>query len=456
MNTNQLIIMSTILIGAIGLSASSNVDRQLTTNAQGHVLTNINAWSADGQWLAYDVRTGDSFNGSRIEQVNVRTGEVRHIYTAVNGAMCGVVTCHPIEPLVIFIHGPEHPSPDWEYSFVHRRGAVVDTRRPGVARPLDAMNYAPPFVAGALRGGSHVHVFSPDGSWVSFTYEDAVLARLDADLSAPKHEPNQRNVGVAVPSGPVQVSQSHRRSHDGDWFSVLVTRTVGHPQPGSDEISKAFEEGWVGRDGYVRADGTRQRRALAFQGLVTAPNGRQHAEVFIVDLSDDLTRAGGTPLEGTPTTLPAPPLGVKQRRLTFTADRKFPGVAQSPRHWLRTSPDGTQIGFLMPDESGIVQLWTVSPLGGAPRQVTRNETDIASAFTWSADGRWASHIMDGSVCVTEMTNGRTQRLTAKGNAAEAPLPSACVFSPDGREIAYMRAVGADSERFTQIFVVTLP
>lgn len=110
----------------------------------------------------------------------------------------------------------------------------------------------------------------------------------------------------------------------------------------------------------------------------------------------------------------------------------------------------------MPDESGIVQLWTVSPLGGAPRQVTRNETDIASAFTWSADGRWASHIMDGSVCVTEMTNGRTQRLTAKGNAAEAPLPSACVFSPDGREIAYMRAVGADSERFTQIFVVTLP
>jgi hypothetical protein len=64
--------------------------------------------------------------------------------------------------------------------------------------------------------------------------------------------------------------------------------------------------------------------------------------------------------------------------------------------------------------------------------------------------------MDGSVCVTELATGRTERLTEKGSEADAPLPLACVFSPDGGSIAYLRAVGAEPVRFTQIFVVTLP
>ncbi len=43
---------------------------------------------------------------------------------------------------------------------------------------------------GALRGGSHVHVFSPDGSAVSFTYEDEVLARLGPGSG--EHQLNRR------------------------------------------------------------------------------------------------------------------------------------------------------------------------------------------------------------------------------------------------------------------------
>ena len=44
--------------------AATPVERQLTSAAQGHVLTNINCWSPDSQWLVYDVRTGDAFNPS--------------------------------------------------------------------------------------------------------------------------------------------------------------------------------------------------------------------------------------------------------------------------------------------------------------------------------------------------------------------------------------------------------
>jgi len=164
--------------------AATAVERQLSSAAQGHVLTNINCWSPDGQWLVYDVRTGDAFNGRFIEQVHTRTGEVQRLYEATQGAFCGVVTYSPADSRVVFIHGPENPTAEWAYHFTRRRGAVVDAARPGTARPLDAMTYAPPFVPGALRGGSHVHVFSPDGRWVSYTYEDEVLARLDADPRA--------------------------------------------------------------------------------------------------------------------------------------------------------------------------------------------------------------------------------------------------------------------------------
>ena len=79
-----------------------------------------------------------------------------------------------------------------------------------IRRSLDAMNYAPPFTPGALRGGSHVHVFSPDGAWVSNTYEDDVPAdqehfkALNAELSKlwkPIIERKPAPRGLAVKQG---------------------------------------------------------------------------------------------------------------------------------------------------------------------------------------------------------------------------------------------------------------
>ena len=450
-------------------------ERQVTCAAHGHMLTNSGVWSPDSRWIVYDTRSspdGSNFDGTRIERVEVDSGRIELLYESRNGACCGVVTASPVDDRVVFIVGPEHPTADWQYGPAHRQGAIVRTSKPGVIEPLDARDLEPPFTAGALRGGSHVHVYSLDGRLVSFTYEDAVLdasPETGAGQAAPR-EKNLRGIGVSVFGKPVQVPRTHERNHDGTAFTVLVTRLTDEPTPGSDEICKAFEEAWIGTHGYLRPDGTRQRYALACQGHVVVHDAafggrRTISEVFVCDLPDDLdelTVAGEQPLAGTPTSRPSPPRGAVQRRLTFTGDHSHPGI-DGPRHWLRSSPEGSRIAFLMRDDLGIVQLFTVSPNGGRPVQVTRDEWHVASSFTWSPEGRLIAYVADASVFIVDVARGTSTRLTDRTIPAP-PLPEACVFSPDGRRIAFMRNVAGNSTQFgdrpaevhNQIFVVDAP
>ena len=419
-------------------------DRQITHQPYDHILTNAGVWSPDSAWLAYDIRPqrpGAGFDGDRIEAVNVASGEVRVVYQSRRGANCGVVTWHPREWKVVFIHGPEEPTPDWQYSVSHRQGVIVDWATPNVALPLDARDLTPPFTPGALRGGSHVHRWDAAGDWVSFTYNDALV---ESDI---------REVAVSVPHHPVTVSKDHPRNHDGQYFTVVVSKTVAKPQPGSDEIQKACEEAWIGTQGYLRADGSRQRRALAFQGTVLTADEKTVSELFVLDLPEDLTVAGEGPLAGSASQRPAPPKGVVQRRLTFTTDRKYPGL-QGPRQWLNSAPDGLQIAFIMKDDAGIEQFWTISPCGGEPRQLTHNPFPVASAFTWSPDGRWLAHAGDNSVFVTRVEDGASFRLTPRSSDAEKPCSEACVFSPDGTQIAYLRKMPDGDQSYNQVFAVS--
>jgi hypothetical protein len=449
--------------GTLILKRHTLSETQVTQGPGGRILTNINVWSPDSRHLVYDTRSdrdGTTFDGDRIEIMDTETGEARTVYTSRNGACCGVATFHPTENRVVFILGPEHPTDDWQYGPSHRQGVIVDMANPGVAVNLDARDLTPPFTPGALRGGSHVHVYSPDGQWVSFTYNDAVLSRFTQATSA--NDIDQRNIGVSVFTSPApQINGGGRgmksRSHPGTAFSVLVTRTEAEPLPGSDDIWRAFEEGWVGRVGYRKADGTHQKRALAFLGEVVSAEGEAITEVFLVDLPDDVTVPGEDgPLEGTETRRPAPPRGTRQRRLTFTADRRYPGV-QGPRHWVRSSPDGSQIAFLMRDDAGLAQLWTVSPNGGEPCQVTRDPWGVDSAFSWSPDGSEIACVADNSVFVISVAAGESRRLTKRSSDADAPLALACVFSPDGRKIAYQRRLAETDApgppRWNQIFTV---
>ncbi|TBL66016.1 biopolymer transporter Tol, partial [Klebsiella oxytoca] len=108
--------------------------------------------------------------------------------------------------------------------------------------------------------------------------------------------------------------------------------------------------------------------------------------------------------------------------------RKYPGVLNQPRHWLRSSPQGDAIAFLMKDDDGVVQLYTVSPTTKAIRQVTLQQWDIQSAFTWSHSGEYLTFICDNSVMLCNAKTGELTRLTDK--TAQAPSGDAVVFSPN--------------------------
>jgi hypothetical protein len=447
-------------------------ERQITSAASGHMLTHAAVWSADSRWLVYDTRQsldGAVFDGTCIERVEIETGRIERLYTSRGGAGCGVATTCPVDDRVVLIHGPEHPTADWQYAACHRRGVVVRTTTPDGGENLDACDLTPPFTSGALRGGTHLHLFSPDGRFVSFTYEDAILDASQATTTLQAVARNLRGIGLTICDEPVRVPRTHPRNHDGSGFSVLLTRLHDAPAPGSDQIMRACEEAWVGTNGYLRSDGSRQQHALAFQGEVVTARKQTIREVFVLDLPDrtaDLHEEADGPLAGTPTTRPAPPRGVRQRRLTDTSGLAYPGLS-GPRHWLRSSPDGSRIGFLARDDRGIVQIFTVSPNArptadgtDAIRQVTNDGWDVSSCFSWSPCGRRIGYVADGSVFEVDVETGSSARLTKVHPTASPPRPEACVHSPDGRWLAFLRTVilpdpQVGHERsFNQIFVVS--
>lgn len=402
--------------------------KQITFTPRNHQLTNLNTWTPDSNWLVFDVRpSGASFTGETIERVNVHTGELEVIYRATQGAHVGVVTVHPKSEKYVFIHGPENPDETWDYDFHHRRGVIVSQAE---VTNLDAMDITAPYTPGALRGGSHVHVFSPSGEFVSFTYNDHVLHERSPALDL-------RNVGVAAPYGPVSVFTQHPREYSGSRWCVLVSQTTPAPKSGSDEINRAYEEGWVG-------DST-----LAFIGDTLSVTGEKVPELFIVDLPQNESgwkQPGDAPLEGTEATMPAPPSGIHQRRLTFTHERAFPGLVNQPRHWVRSNPQASEIAFLMRDNHGVVQLWLIPPQGGEPRQLTRCATSIQSAFNWHPSGKWLGFVLENRIACCDAQTGEIDFLTDRH--CNPPSADAVVFSPDGRRVAWME----DVEGFRQLWM----
>ncbi|ORM73847.1 hypothetical protein HA44_19310 [Mixta gaviniae] len=120
-----------------------------------------------------------------------------------------------------------------------------------------------------------------------------------------------------------------------------------------------------------------------------------------------------------------------------------------PRHWLRSNADGSEIAFLMRDEAGVVQLWSVSPNGGEPRQITQGAQAIQSAFSWHPAGGQLAFICDNSVMLCDSQSGKMHRLTPR--SITPPVGDAVVFSPDGRQIAFMQEV----DGYRQIFTVAV-
>lgn len=100
----------------------------------------------------------------------------------------------------------------------------------------------------------------------------------------------------------------------------------------------------------------------------------------------------------------------------------------------------------MADEQKVVQLWTVSPNGGAPRQVTRLTHSVQSAFSWHPQGTAVAFISDNQIMRCDISSGACQPLTARSE--QPPSGDAVVWSPDGEKIAFMREVDGWRQLFT--------
>lgn len=429
-------------------------ETQLSKSEIGHTLNTGQVFSHDNEWIVFDHRNndGDIKITDGIGIINVNTGEERLIYKVdnqtVHGPGVGAASFSPVENKVIFIHGIRNAAADKPYDFTRRTGVAINIKEPQQPIFMDARQVEPPYIIGALRGGTHAHSWSGDGQMISFTYNDYVLEQLAK--TDPKVK-DLRTIGLMFPKKVVVYNPSNLENNDGEMFSVLAATVTENPKPGSNEIDKAFDECWIGTDGYLKSDGTKQHKAIAFQGNVKDLNGNTITEIFVADIANDITTTSFEPIvAGTENTRPAVPKGITQRRITFSKKG-----ATGPRNWLRSSADGSQVFFLSADDKDIVQAYSVSPNGGNIKQITKNPFSITSPINISPDGLYLSYIADQSVFVTEILTGISQRLTQQYVAPEK-LNGAVVWSNDGRKLAFNRYVKSENGMFLQIFLLSRP
>ena len=426
---------------------------QLTNGAYNHDLDNNDNFSPDGKWLVYDTRTGiGGIGGSpSVERVNIETGKVEVLFSVSDnqswGPGAGAVSYHPTENKVIFIHGLPKCTEQNPYQQWKRSGVIVETDHPNETINMDARDITMPYTPGALRGGTHRHEWSKDGKWVGFTYNDALMQIVE-EMTGKKV--NLRTVGVSTKLKPVFVDNNGDGENlNGEWYSVLVVRVVSDPAPGSDEISNAASDSWVGTGSYINKHGKKQV-ARAFLGKVTSKSGKPVDELFVVDIPDSINHPGEFgPLEGTYNTFPMPPKGTVQRRLTFTAETAYPGCGGV----VRSSSDGKWIAFTAADAKGVQQIFLISPDGGPSRQVTDHPAGVQSCARWSPDNQSIYYVSENSAVACKLTDEPFEKRFTRITPVSKEELSNIVLSPDGKTIAFNEQVkGKGGKIFKQIFV----
>ncbi|SHM99965.1 Protein of unknown function [Cyclobacterium lianum] len=431
--------------------------RQLTHASQNHELDHNQNFSPDDEWIAYDTRphpSGIGQNG-RIEKVHVASGRTRLVYQApdssAHGPGVGAVSYHPFEDKVVFIHGLMPSSEERAYAAHRRLGMIVDASSHSENHWMDSRDLTAPFTPGALRGGTHRHQWSGDGNWIGFTYNDALMVKLEAKTGG-THD--LRTIGVAKRAAPeIKVDVDLKgRNVQGTWFSVLLVEVVAAPKPGSDEISRAYSDWWVGRKGYQKKDGSWQL-SRAFLGDLVAGDGRKFTEVFIVDIPEEIHVQGQYgPLQGSLDKMPMPPKGARWRRLTYTENRKYPGVAAVPRHWASSSMDGKFISYLARDERGIVQIYLVPALGGEPVQVSFHDSPVQSMVSWHPHIPEFAYVCGNTIYANRIDSRGNPGTPKSISETFSDAPFALAYSRSGNSLAFNRKI----MDFIQVFVAKWP
>lgn len=408
--------------------------QQITFGNYGHTLHHCQVISPDNQWIVYDTRNEDTAIGTttRIELVHIETNEIQVLYEVKDanefGPGVGAVTYSPNQERVLFIHGINHPTKDKPYGIARRTGVAIDTNFPNHLIYMDARDVIFPFTKGALRGGTHSHCWHPNSKLISFTYNDEILESNGI--------PNDRSVGVMFPQK-VKVPNDYLVEQiSGEMFSVIITSLVENAKWASDEIEKAFDECWLG-----------EKQALAFQGWVRDECGLRKTEIFIAELPNDLTQQTKIPLQGTTTTYPGILNHVKIKRVSYT-----PKGISSYRHWLRASPNGEYVYFLMEDEYLCTNIFRIDINNGTINQITHHENSIHSPFNISPDGNDIIYFCDNKLYIYHIETNVYRELLSN-NQLLYGIPN---FDKTGKQIFYNQYVENENlEKFLQIFRLRL-
>ncbi|MBU6196119.1 MAG: DUF3748 domain-containing protein [Cyanobacteria bacterium REEB446] len=459
---------------------------------------------------------------------------------SIYGPGVGAAAWNPVNDSIIFIHGLLNCDEEKPYSFTRRFGAIISgsheagenaeigvsqssyndtvTKRAssrlkrtndrnvlkvhedhednenaeiGVRQQCyhaEGRNIQEPLTKGALRGGTHAHTWSADGKWISFTYNDYLIECLEKTSSSERKD--LRTIGVmtmienihedheAGENAEIGVrEQCPEENFRGTYFAVVAAEVTENPKFGSDEIERAFDECWLGKNGYTKDDstvhnGSQQTRAIAFQGNVRSLDGTLVTEVFIADIPNDITQSlTDKPLEGSLNSRPNVPAGFTQRRITFTTDRKYPGL-QGPRFRLRSSADGSHIYFLMKDDNGIVQIYSVNSAENTKntitnqpvKQITNFKYSVQSQFNLSPDDKYISAVSNNQIYLVNAQDGNTININGDDENAEIEALQQCReapingihWSPDGKSLIYNRYVFVEDDYYIQIFQRLIP
>ncbi|MGV0935675.1 DUF3748 domain-containing protein [Empedobacter falsenii] len=419
-----------------------NYPIQLTYDDFGHTLHHNQIQSVDGNYLVFDRRNDDTKIGetSSICLLHTRTYESEIIYTTNNqtefGPGVGAASFSQIENKVIFIHGIRNANQANPYSATRRTGVAIDLEFPNQPIFMDARNINFPFTNGALRGGTHSHSWQKEKNWISFTYNDYVLEQESKHNSSIK---DQRVVGMMFPKKVEVDFDKTLENNFGEMFSIIVSRVVINPKNGSDEIEKAFDECWIN-----------STNNIAFQGHVRDEKGNLKTEIFIAEIPNEIRFDENDNLKGTLTTLPDVPSCISQKRITFTQH----GISNF-RHWLRSSPDGKIIYFLMEDEFDKTQLFGVNLVSNEIIQYSFLENSITSPFNLSPNGKYAIYFVNDKIYLNDLTEKKSKQIyqAQKINNELTGIPN---FSIDGKKIYFNQFVPNNfNEKFIQIFELVL-
>ncbi len=414
--------------------------KQLTFDPSGHTLHHQAVFSADGRYVVFDGRNDETHIGrtGSIGLLDLSNGQTKVIYNTehqtVHGPGVGAVSFHPHRNQVIFIHGLLDANADKPYDITRRTGMIMPINSSSIPHFADNRDIQFPYAPGSLRGGTHSHAWSPKGEMISFTYNDEFV------------EPNLRMVGVMFPVDYNFNIEPGSGNVLGNHYSVIVSKVVANPKPGSDEISKAFDECWVPIPDSEQKEGPYGR--IAFQGNTVDSTGQLITEIFVVDIDKNkiLTDTNAVGIIGE---RPRPPKGIEQRRLS----RSQRGLSDL-RHWLRASHDGRYIYALSKDDKNRNQLIQCEVSSGELKYLSDFNFSIQSPINLDPESNWITFSANNQVYIYHIIKKECIQLS-NHSLDELQVIGVPSFSPDGKSLVYNQLVKQDSGIFIQIKQINL-